>query len=77
MPMRMTFDIAADLDTPVSAFLKLRPLRPRFLLESVEQGVRLSRYSFIGFGDCFELRLDRQGLTIGGERRPQIGRAHV
>jgi len=71
MPMRTSFDIAADLDTPVSAFLKLRPLRPRFLLESVEQGVRLSRYSFIGFGDCFELRLDRQGLTIGGERRPR------
>jgi anthranilate synthase component 1 len=71
MPASLTFDIAADLDTPVSAFLKLRPLRPRFLLESVEQGVRLSRYSFIGFGDCFELRLDRQGLSIGGERRPR------
>ncbi len=69
MPMNMTFDIAADLDTPVSAFLKLRPLRPRFLLESVEQGVRLSRYSFIGFGDCFELRLDRHGLSLGSERR--------
>ncbi len=38
MPVAMPFDIAADLDTPVSAYLKLRPFRPRFLLESVEQG---------------------------------------
>ncbi len=69
MRTTMTFDIAADLDTPVSAFLKLRSMRPRFLLESVEQGVRLARYSFIGFGDCFELRLDSHGLSIGGELR--------
>ena len=46
--MHPPFDIAADLDTPVSAFLKLRPFKPRFLLESVEGGERVARYSFIG-----------------------------
>ena len=51
------FDIPADLDTPVSAFLKLSPLSPRFLLESVEGGERLGRYSFLGFGDAEEIRL--------------------
>ena len=65
------FDIAADLDTPVSAYLKLRSFRPRFLLESVEGGERLARYSFIGFGDCLEYRLDGGGLAIDGERRPR------
>ena len=45
------FDIATDLDTPVSAFLKLAELKPRFLLESVERGQHIGRYSFIGFGD--------------------------
>jgi len=69
--MKLPFDIAADLDTPVSAYLKLRPFRPRFLLESVEQGLRLGRYSFIGFGDCFEARLDRSGFAINGDRRPR------
>lgn len=69
--MKLPFDIAADLDTPVSAYLKLRQFRPRFLLESVEQGARLGRYSFIGFGDCFEVRLDRAGFAIGAERRPR------
>jgi anthranilate synthase component 1 len=71
------FDISADLDTPVSAYLKLKPFRPRFLLESVEGGERLARYSFIGFGDCREFRLDDAGLRIGTERlrRPtdQVG----
>jgi anthranilate synthase component 1 len=64
--MKPPFDIAADLDTPVSAYLKLAPFRPRFLLESVEGGERLARYSFIGFGDCLEVRLDAAGLAIGG-----------
>src|SRR5258707_6660505 len=64
--MKPPFDIAADLDTPVSAYLKLAPFRPRFLLESVEGGVRLARYSFIGFGDCLEVRIDAKGVNVGG-----------
>src|SRR6185437_427136 len=68
--LKAPFDIAGDLDTPVSAFMKLAAFRPCFLLESVEGGERLGRYSFIGFGDGLEIRLDRQGLTIGAERRP-------
>jgi anthranilate synthase component I len=69
--MKAPFDIAADLDTPVSAYLKLGPFRPRFLLESVEGGERLARYSFIGFGDCLEVRLDAAGLTVGGVHSPR------
>ena len=38
----------ADLETPVSAFAKLRALGGAFLLESVEGGERMGRYSFIG-----------------------------
>ncbi|MHC4945674.1 MAG: anthranilate synthase component I, partial [Planctomycetota bacterium] len=40
--------IPADLETPVSAFLKLKPRGAVFLLESVEQGIQMGRYSFIG-----------------------------
>jgi anthranilate synthase component I len=69
--MKPPFDIAADLDTPVSAYLKLAPFRPRFLLESVEGGERLARYSFIGFGDCLDVRLDSSGLYVGAERLPR------
>ena len=41
--MQPPFDIAADLDTPVSAYLKLKALKPRFLLESVERASRSPR----------------------------------
>jgi anthranilate synthase component 1 len=68
--MKPPFDIAGDLDTPVSAFAKLAPLQPRFLLESVEGGERLGRYSFIGFGDALQVRLDERGFQLGDERRP-------
>jgi anthranilate synthase component I len=68
--LQTAFDITGDLDTPVSAFMKLAAFAPRFLLESVEGGERLGRYSFIGFGDGLEVRLDDTALTIGSERRP-------
>jgi anthranilate synthase component I len=41
-------EIPADLETPISVYLKLRDENPSFLLESVEGGVRIARYSFIG-----------------------------
>ena len=41
-------EIVADLDTPVTAFLKINRGGYSFLLESVEGGERLARYSFIG-----------------------------
>jgi anthranilate synthase component 1 len=41
-------ELVADLETPVSAFLKINRGGPSFLLESVEGGQRLARYSFIG-----------------------------
>ena len=68
--MQAIFDITGDLDTPVSAFMKLGAFRPRFLLESVEGGERLGRFSFIGFGDGLEVRLDAHGLLVGEERLP-------
>jgi anthranilate synthase component I len=41
-------DLMADFETPVSAYAKLRETGPSYLLESVEGGENLSRYSFIG-----------------------------
>jgi anthranilate synthase component I len=67
--LKPPFDISGDLDTPVSAFMKLAALNPRFLLESVEGGERLGRYSFIGFGECLELKVDATGVTLGKERQ--------
>jgi len=41
-------EIPADLETPISTYIKLRDHNPSFLLESVEGGERIARYSFIG-----------------------------
>ena len=40
----------ADLETPIGAFMRFDDGGPAFLLESVEGGERLGRYSFIGVG---------------------------
>ncbi len=41
----------ADLETPIGAFLRLDDgITPAYLLESVEGGERLGRYSFLGIG---------------------------
>src|SRR6202162_5611541 len=50
--------------------MKFAAFEPRFLLESVEGGERLARYSFIGFGDALEVRLDDAGFGVGAQRHP-------
>ena len=50
-------EVPADLETPVSAYLKLARGRYGFLLESVEGGERLARYSFVGTDPYMVLRV--------------------
>jgi anthranilate synthase component 1 len=65
--------IPADLETPVSAFLKLQAMpdgqRARFLLESVERGIQVGRYSFIGMSPSSTLRLDHDTMTLTRDGR--------
>ncbi len=49
-------EIRADLDTPVSAFLKIRSGRYNYLLESVEGVQAIARYSFLGTEPALVLR---------------------
>src|SRR5690242_8105500 len=52
----------ADLETPIGAFLRLDDGNPAYLLESVEGGERLGRYSFLGVGPRRLLEV-RDGLA--------------
>ena len=52
----------ADLETPIGAFLRLDDGGPAYLLESVEGGERLGRYSFLGTGPRRLLEV-RDGLA--------------
>lgn len=58
-------EILADLETPVSVLRKLSAESHAFLLESVEQGERLGRYSFLGANPLltFESKGGRQRIT--------------
>ena len=55
-------ELSADLETPTSVYLKLSGAGPSFLLELVEGGERVARYSFIGVKPSRQYRL-RPGLV--------------
>jgi anthranilate synthase component 1 len=57
-------ELPADLDTPISIYLKVRQNGPSFLLESVEGGERIARYSFIGASPRKEYIISNNQVTI-------------
>lgn len=61
-------EVDADLETPVSAFLKLQGLGARFLLESAEKGERMGRFSFIGLESCEVLEIKKDRMIFGGQK---------
>ncbi|MCP4571202.1 MAG: anthranilate synthase component I [bacterium] len=56
--------IPADLETPVSVFMKLQPRGATFLFESVERGIQVGRYSFIGMKPRATMRLADETVTV-------------
>jgi len=63
-------EVVADLETPISAFLKLRDLPHAFLLESVEGGERLARYSFLGAAPRVLVTYRDGQVQVGDRQRP-------
>jgi anthranilate synthase component I len=65
--------LVADLETPVSAFLKIAGGRPMsFLLESVEGGVTRGRYSIIGLDPDLIWRTNGAGAEINRAPRTNL-----
>lgn len=64
-------DILADMETPVSAFKRLAHRPNAFLLESVEGGERMARYTFLGADPYLTFRSKGRTVTIteNGEAR--------
>lgn len=57
--------VSADLLTPLSAYLRIAQGSTRsFLLESVEGGEQLARYSFLGAGPAMVVRSSRGATTV-------------
>lgn len=69
-------EFQADLETPVSAYLKISARFPddHFLLESVEGGEKWARYSFIGFDPYIRFRA--KGNTVRIRRGGDVEEIH-
>ncbi len=68
VPLYDTF--TADLLTPVSAYLRLASeARYAFLLESVEGGEKIARYTFVGANPVEVFRYSRGACVLEGEGR--------
>jgi len=68
-------EVLGDLETPVGVYRKLGAEPNSFLLESVEQGERWGRYSFIGLNP-FTVMTARDGaVTFDGEQPPSAADA--
>ena len=66
-------ELPADVETPVSVYLKLQDEGPSFLLESITGGEAVGRYSFIGVRPRLTLcAMDEQVLVVGGGRERVI-----
>lgn len=64
-------EIQADMETPVSIFLKVGA---SMLLESIEKGENVGRFSIIGIGKSLEIRLNSTRITINrynGKKEPK------
>src|ERR1700756_3314239 len=57
-------EIAADLETPVSAFLKVARGDYAFLLESVRGGEKWGRYTFLGAEPSIVMRARGQRMDL-------------
>ncbi|MCH8050989.1 MAG: hypothetical protein IIC86_03115, partial [Chloroflexi bacterium] len=68
-------DVPADLETPVSAFLKVARGEHSFLLESVEGGERIGRYTYVGRDPFLTVKAwgTRIELDEGGEKSEREG----
>jgi anthranilate synthase component 1 len=72
----VTRSVAADLETPVSAFLRVAASEPEaFLLESVEGGEHIGRYTFIGIRPYRRMTARAGEITVseGRQRRSYAG----
>jgi len=72
---RHTYELPADLITPVGAYLRLREALggPAFLLESVERGEQVGRYSFLAAGLPAVATLEEAAAFAASQPGPAAG----
>src|SRR5437870_10728108 len=70
--------VSADLLTPVSAFLAAAAREPEaFLLESVERGEQIGRYTFLGARPYMQVRAKGEEVTVLKGKKRQVIKGNV
>src|SRR5438105_9915255 len=70
--------VTADLLTPVSAFLAVAASEPNaFLLESVERGEQIGRYTFLGARPYMQVEARKGEITILRGKRRERRRGNI
>src|SRR5712692_931124 len=65
----VTRRLLADIETPLSAYRKIRGPGESFLFESVEGGEHLGRYSFVGCNPRAVIRQDGERIQVFENRK--------
>ncbi len=65
-------EILGDLETPVSAYKKLRGEGSSYLLESVEGGEKWGRYSFLGLNPALTVTIKGRTVTLAERSSPPV-----
>src|SRR5271168_1747299 len=70
--------VSADLLTPVSAFLAIADKEPHaFLLESVERGEQIGRYTFLGARPYMRVTGREGSVAIERGRRREVAKENI
>ncbi|HTS36174.1 MAG TPA: anthranilate synthase component I [Candidatus Solibacter sp.] len=70
--------VSADLLTPVSAFLAIADKEPHaFLLESIERGEQIGRYTFLGAKPYMRVRAQQGKVEIERGRRRETSKENI
>src|SRR5260370_31372284 len=70
--------VSADLLTPVSAFLAIAQKQSHaFLLESIERGEQIGRYTFLGVAPYMRVTAHQGKIQIDPRRKRELGNGSI
>ena len=70
--------VSADLLTPVCAFLAIAEKQSHaFLLESIERGEQIGRYTFLGAAPYMRVKAHKRKVEIERGRKREVGRRNI
>ena len=77
LPRPLVRELSADLETPTTVYLKLSGAGPSFLLESVERGEQIGRYTFLGARPYMQVQARGENVVLERGKRKERRRGNA